>query len=482
MMEHARATTVVVDLDDTLLRGDMLVEQLVWLGHRTPLAAVRLFVRMLARDGRAEAKATLARACEGIPVDALPYRQEVLDLIHAERARGATVILATATHRTIAERIAAHLGVFDQVLATEGWQNLKGTAKLAAIQAAVGDAPFAYLGDAEADRPIFEAAADAIMVAPVSSLRRNPPRGARTLPVEQAAIGGALLRLMRPHHWVKNLLVFLPILAAQRVTDVEALVATVLAAGSFSLMASAIYCANDLHDLDADRRHHRKRRRPLASGMLPVPAAVVAAVLLPVLSLALAHLAGATWVLVAYAVLNVTYTLNLKQRAVIDVLVLAMMYAMRVVAGGVATGILLSGWLIGFSLFLFLSLALAKRHAELAVTSPGSWVAGRGYTHTDLGFLMASGLAVSMGACVVLALYVRSPEVATAYLAPEWLWIVIPLVLYWLMRLWLIAGRAQLHDDPLVFAMRDKVTWLAAVMGGASLFLATRVPLSDLFH
>lgn len=481
-MEQARTMTVVVDLDDTLIRGDMLVEQFLWLGRRAPLAATRLFVRMLADGGRAAAKGDLARACADIPVDVLPYRQEVLDVIHAARTRGATVILATATHRDIAERIASHLGVFDLVIATEGGSNLKGVAKLAAIRAAVGDAPFAYLGDAEADRPILEAAADAVMVEPERNLRRRPPRDARTLPVEQFSTGRALLRLLRPHHWVKNLLVFLPILAAHRVTDLRALLATLLAAGSFSLMASAIYCANDLHDLDADRRHSRKRRRPLASGALPVPVAVLAALILPVLSLTLATFAGATWVLVAYALLNVTYTLNLKQRAVIDVLVLAMMYAMRVVAGGVATGILLSGWLIGFSLFLFLSLALAKRHAELASTSPGAWVAGRGYTHSDLGFLMASGLAVSMGACVVLALYVRSPEVASAYLAPEWLWIIIPLVLYWLMRLWLIAGRAQLHDDPLVFAMRDKVTWLAGMIGGASLFLATRVPLGDLFH
>ena len=471
---HPPASLVIVDLDETLLRTDLLWEQLLWMARFRPLHAVWLFLRMLAPGNRAEVKRVLAEQSPEMPVDALPVREELVRVLRGWRSAGATVVLATATDQAIAERVAAHAGGFDLVLGSDGRTNLKGARKLRAIQERFPATPFVYAGDSSADRPLFDAAEASILVNVAhgvrSTLQRPPVLELR----DREAPWRLMLRLMRPHHWVKNALVFLPLLAGHRITDVAALLASLGAALSFSLMASAIYGLNDLLDLDADRRHHRKRHRPLASGALSAPNALFLSVVLAAVSVGVAFAVSATWVLVAYAATNVAYSLHLKRKPVLDVMLLAGMYAMRVVAGGVATGIVLSSWLIAFSLFFFLALALAKRYTELQSVPDAGWASGRGYAATDRIVILAGGLSVSVAACLVLSLYISSPQVLALYDRPAWLWVSVPVALYWLLRLWLIAGRGALHDDPIVFALRDRVTYAAGIVALGAVLASAR--------
>lgn len=466
----------LLDLDGTLIRTDMLLEQLLWLGkHRLPFV-LGIIARLLRSAGRARAKEDLAEACLAMPVDMLPYNEQVVELARTWHTSGKQVVLATATHRTIALRIAERLGCFDEVIATTADDNLKGLRKLAAIRTRFGEAPVVYVGDSTADLPILRIADTPIVVGGNRRLLRSlADRNPVRIDVPGTSRKG-ILRLMRPHHWVKNILVLLPLAMAHRIADLPLLLSGLVAMAAFSLLASAIYCFNDLLDLDADRRHRTKRTRPIASGTVSIPHAMALGLALAGGGLALAAFTGITSVLVTYAVVNVAYSLRLKRTPVLDVFLLALMYVARVIAGGVATGIVLSDWLIGFSLFLFLSLALAKRYAEIIRTGSESSIGGRGYEAIDHGFVMSSGIAVAVGSCVILALYIKSPEVMVNYLSPTWLWPTVPLTLFWLLRLWRIAARGRLDDDPLVFAMKDRVTYIAGLITLLLILLAINVP------
>ncbi len=473
-LDDTRGDLLVFDLDGTLLRTDMLWEQLTWLVRVRPFRAASLFTRALAPGNRAGVKRELALDTAAMPVDALPLREEMLEVVREWREAGATAVLATATDHGLAVRIADAIGVFDEVIGSDGVTNLKGARKLAAIRERFPDRAFAYAGDSVADLPLFEAASGAILV--------NAPRAVRarlrTPPLheirESQPVWRSALRLMRPHHWVKNVLVFLPVIAGHRLGDMSALLGALGAAIAFSLMASAIYCVNDLLDVDADRRHRTKRRRPLASGAISAPGAVLLSAVLMVSSFAVAALVSAVWVIALYGAMNVAYSLYLKRKPILDVLLLAGMYAMRVVAGGVAASIVLSSWLIAFSLFFFLALALAKRYTELQAVPEDGWASGRGYAASDRIVVLGAGLAVSVASCLVLSLYVSSPQVAAMYSRPEALWLAVPVVLYWLLRLWLIAGRGNLNDDPIVFALRDRVTYAAGVVTLLGVLAASR--------
>lgn len=465
---------LVVDLDGTLLRTDMLWEQLAWLARTRLPTAILLFLKLLAPGNRASVKWEIAIESAGMPVDVLPWRVELLEVLRERRANGATCVLATATNETIARRVGLEAGVFDAIIGSDATTNLKGARKLGAIEAKYPGRHFTYAGDSNADTPLFDAAKEVMLVNAPSRLReRYIAKTVLDLRDSQATASSAL-RLMRPHHWVKNALVFLPVLAGHRISDLTALSRGVGAALSFSLMASAIYCLNDLLDMDADRRHRSKSTRPLAAGDISAPSSVLLASVLFASSLALASVVNALWVIALYAFMNIAYSLELKRKPILDVMLLAAMYAMRVVAGGVATAIQLSSWLIAFSLFFFLALALAKRYTELLAVPEDGWAAGRGYAASDRVVVMGGGLAVSVAACLVLALYVSSPQVEALYNRPFLLWIAVPVAMYWLLRLWLIAGRGRLNDDPIVFALRDRVTYVAGVITLVAVILASR--------
>lgn len=473
-----RRMPLCVDMDGTLVAGDTLHESLVWLARRRPGLLWR--VPAWLRRGRAGFKRRVADAV--VPdAAALPYRSEVLAYVREARAAGRPVVLATAADRRVAEAVAGHLGLFDRVLATEDDHNLKGDAKRRALEEAFGPRGYEYLGDHGVDRAVWEGAARIACVgvsdAEARRLEAHAPVVRR---FERPSAGpGTWLRAMRVHQWVKNVLLFVPLLAAHRVDEPLLWAVTLLAFLAFSLCASGVYLLNDLMDLEADRLHPTKRHRPMAAGRLPLLAGAMAAPLLVAGALAGSALllpAGFVAALAVYLVLNALYTFVLKQVAIADVIFLASLYSLRVLAGGLATGIPVSPWLIGFSLFFFLSLAVLKRYADLRILEASGSVdasPGRDYSIDDAALLLAMGPACGYMAVVVLVLYVQSEAVEGLYRTPELLWLLAPLLVYWISRVWWIAHRGRMTDDPIVFTSRDPASWLVGVLALATLTVAT---------
>ena len=456
----AGARPLCVDLDGTLIAGDTLVESLLAFSREDPLAAWRALA-WLAR-GRAHLKRRLAERAS-LDVAALPYRPEVLDYLRSQRDEGRELVLATASDRSIAEEVAGHLGLFDVVIASDGERNLKGSAKRHALESRFGPGGYDYLGDSRADLPVWEGAASASLFAPSPRLLE---RVRASVPVERTFSGGAgvaprtWFRALRIHQWVKNTLVFVPIVTAHRITDAPLLLLATVAFLCLGLCASGVYLLNDLIDLPEDRRHPTKRRRPLAAGSVPLGSALTAMPLLFAGAFATSLLllpAGFTLCLGVYVVANLAYTFGVRALAIADVLLLAGLYCLRVIAGALAVDLYISPWFVGFALFFFLNLAFLKRYAELRLLarSGSEPPARRAYQRDDADLLLSLGPAAGYMAVVVLALYVSSDEVTRLYRSPEILWLLAPVFVYWISRLWLIARRGDMHDDPILFTLRD---------------------------
>ena len=479
---HTSTLPLVVDLDGTLTPTDTLVESALLLAKQSPLALLRLPFWLL--RGREAMKSEIARRV-AIDPEELPYREDLLDYLRTERAGGRTLVLATAAHQSIAEGVANHLGLFDRVLATDATRNLKGANKLAAIREEVGPA-FAYAGDSAADLPVWEGAEAAVLVGASDAVTRtvrarHPVEREFARPARGLAVWKKALRM---HQWAKNLLLFVPLLTAFSFLPGD-LAVMALAFLCFSLAASATYIGNDLWDLGNDRKHPRKRLRPFASGALPVTLGVAAAVLLLGTSFALAFLVKPAFaaMLLAYVVLTTAYSWFLKERVLVDVLMLSLLYTLRIVTGSVAVGIHTSSWLLAFSLFLFLSLALVKRCSELQLLqSRGQASAhGRDYRVVDLAVLWPMGLASALCAVVVLGLFINAPETRERYAAPDLLWGLVALMIYWLGRLWIKTARGEMDDDPVLYALKDRGSRMvvAAMVGVALCAYFFGVPLSE---
>lgn len=472
--QAAQGLPLCVDLDGTLVATDTLWEGVLALLRKQPWQGFAL--PLWALGGRARFKSELVRRARPDPA-VLPYREDVLRYLREARDDGRPVVLATASHREVAQSVADHLGIFHAVMASDAEVNLKGARKAGALAAAFGEKGFEYIGDAAADVPVFERAAVASTVGPGGA---RAARAAANTPLGRSfalPAGGprVWLRALRVHQWVKNVLIFLPLLAAHRFTDLPLWGLAVAAFASLSLCASTVYVCNDLVDLEDDRAHPTKRRRPFAAGQISIPAALVSVPILLGLAFAISVALLPplfTNGLIAYLLLNGLYTFWLKRVAIADVIFLACLYSLRVLAGGFALAIPVSPWLIGFSLFFFLNLAFLKRYADLRLVAENRGVGspGRDYTVEDAPVLASLGPASGSMAAVVLALYVQSDKVATLYSRPEVLWALIPLIMYWISRVWLIAHRGQMGDDPVLFATRDPVSYL--VLGLAAGVLA----------
>jgi len=466
--ERGARLSLCVDLDGTLVATDTLWESALALLRTQPLRALLLPVWLL--RGRAALKRALANAAP-IDVASLPYRAEVLAYIAEARASGRPVLLATASTRAVAERVAAHTRAFDEIVASDD-ENLKGARKRDALVARFGARGFEYLGDSSADLAVWESAARGSLVGGSPALRAGLL--ARTaLGREFAAPAGgfgAWLRALRIRQWLKNLLLLLPLLASHRFLEAPLALAALLGFLAFSLTASAVYVANDLMDLAADRLHPTKRMRPFASGALSVPAGLIAAPLLVAAGFALAQALPAAFsaALGFYLAVNVVYTLRLKRMLLADVAVLGGLYALRVVVGGIATGVVVSPWLMGFSLFFFLSLAFLKRFAELRLLAEAGAedAPGRAYRASDAPVLLALGLSCAAVSTLVLGLYIQGDMVATLYRSPAALWALVPLLVYWSGRIWLLANRGEVDDDPILFTSRDRTSWVVAALAG----------------
>ena len=459
---------LVVDLDGTLIRSDLLWESLAAILGRRPWLLFVMPFWLLA--GRARLKARVAQHHCPNP-GALPYRPEVLALCRAAHSSGRRLILASASPAAWVQPIAAHLGFFDAVLATESDRNLTGSEKLAAIREEIGDVDFAYLGNSRVDAPIWAAAREALGVGMSPSAARVLAGHSHPTVLESDApsSASAWLGALRPRQWAKNVLVFAPLVLAHDLADSQKLASVVLCFALFCAVASAGYLLNDLLDLQSDRLHPAKRARPIASGELSIPRAIVLLVGL----LGTTLLAGSLWarpevalMLGAYAAISFAYSIALKRTLLLDVLVLAGLYTHRILTGGVAADVSVSPWLLAFSAFFFLSLALVKRYLELVQTreralEPNS---RRAYELGDIPMIEAVGITCGLISVLVLCLYISSSDVSRLYNSPQLLWLICPVMFYWITRIWFLARRGELDEDPVLFATRDPRSYLVAVL------------------
>lgn len=461
MVRNKQTVPLCVDLDGTLVCTDTLFELLLaWL-KRYPSQWWRLPLWWW--RGRAYLKRQLAQAVE-LDVALLPYHQSFLDYLKKEHMAGRRLIMCTAADETVARRVAEHLNIFSDVLASDGVRNLKGSKKATLLSQMFGQEGFDYAGNALSDVLVWQQARQVVVVGASARVQRL---AAETKKVEQVfAITEsrlrALGRALRPHQWIKNILVFVPMIMAHRFFDGSVLAAAVEAWLSLSVCASALYVLNDALDLSADRRHTTKRFRPLAAGQLPLSWAVVAIPLLLLVSFLIGSLLPRDFnlILLAYALGSLVYSLWLKQVVLLDVIFLSGLYAIRLLAGAKAADVPISFWLLAFSIFFFMSLALVKRVAELVNLSANQGMPwGRGYQAEDIRLLATLGATSGYLSVLVLALYINSQEVMVLYQRPELLWVICPLLLYWISRLWLLAHRGQVNEDPILFAFSDKISY-----------------------
>jgi 4-hydroxybenzoate polyprenyltransferase len=409
----------------------------------------------------------------------LPYNYDLLNWLKQQKTQGRKLILCTASDFAIATAISTHLGVFDEVMASDGIKNLAGKNKAEALEQRFGRAGFDYAGNSRADIPVWQNARRAIIVNASIDLAEKVQAFCKVEEVfPSPAIDLKTLRhVLRVHQWMKNLLLFVPLFAAHQLLNIEAWLALILAFFSFSLCASSVYIANDLLDLESDRLHPRKCKRPFASGVVPAWAGVIMSPLLLLVSLLLAGQVEGMFLpwLVFYFVLTCMYSWGLKRLIILDCLTLAMLYTLRIIAGAAAVGMGLSFWLLAFSVFLFLSLAFVKRYAELELQLQNGIqkVHGRGYYTSDAPLVQTMGITSGYASILVLALYLNSDAVVKLYRTPEFVWGAVPVLLFWVSRMWVQAHRGEMHDDPLVFAVKDKASLLSGVAFAGVLLMGT---------
>ena len=464
-----------VDLDGTLVNTDMLVETALHAAHRRPVALFALPFWLM--QGRAVLKAKLADGAK-IDVSTLPYNEDLLAYLRAERQRGRRLVLVTASDRRLAEAVASHLDLFDEVIASDGVQNMKGKAKAETLERRFGAKGFAYAGNASADLPVWRKAQSAILVNTPVSVGRSA-RAIVPVAAEMPRRGSrlkALVRELRVYQWVKNLLVFVSPIMAQALGEPGVASTTALVFLGFCLAASGVYIINDLMDIEADRHHARKRKRPFASGALPIGYGVLGPLLLAAcVALPATVSEEAALVIVFYAALSVAYSARLKERPLVDVFILATLYTVRLLAGGIASGHLVSVWLLNFSGFLFLGLACLKRCGEMRQLQgeEDPTIKRRGYFVSDAMVLMAMGVASSFVSALVMSFYVDSAIAHETYEAPTLMWGMVPLILFWQCRLWLATARGHMLDDPILYSAKDWVSWIAFGLIGIFYVLAT---------
>lgn len=465
-----------VDLDGTLIKSDVLIESFfalikhnVWFVFLIPFWLLR---------GKAYLKQQIADHVE-LDVRLLPYHQEFLDYLRQQHKTGRRLILCTASHSKFARQIAEHLGVFNGILASDGRTNLSGSKKLERLRAKFGERRFDYAGNSRADLHIWPYTRRAILVNPEPGIQVAAKRITsieRVFDDRRCGVIKEYLRALRLHQWFKNLLVFVPLFAAHQFGNTSLLLQAVVGFFAFGLCASGVYLLNDLLDLPSDREHPRKRSRPFASGTISIKSGTL---MIPVLLLAAF---GVAWalpvefgvVLGMYYALTLTYSLWLKRTVLVDVMVLAGLYTIRIIAGAAAVSIVPSFWLLAFSMFIFLSLAMVKRYSELLELqgSDQQTIKGRGYQVVDLATLNSLGAASGYLAVLVLALYINSEDVKRLYTHVEMIWLLLPLLLFWVSRVWLAAGRGKMHDDPLIFSLKDWVSRWVATLTVVILWLA----------
>jgi 4-hydroxybenzoate polyprenyltransferase len=451
-----------VDLDGTLVKSDTFVDALMVLVRHHPAAVLRTPLWVL--KGKAHLKSQVASLVT-LDVAHLPYNLPLLNYLRDEHAAGRKLYLATGADRTQARRIAAHLGIFEDVMASDGTVNLTGNHKLQHLEHRFAQG-FDYIGNALPDLPLLQGAQQAMLANP--DLRLRTALKSRRIPVsrrfvDRARLPFALVKALRVHQWAKNLLVFLPLLLAHSLHLRSVLIA-VTAFMCFCFTASATYIFNDLLDLEPDRRHLNKRKRAFAAGDLSVASGFAISLLLLTLALVTAAYLPRTFLiyLLLYLVTTLAYSLSLKRIVLVDVIILSSLYTIRMLAGSAATNNPVSPWLAALSIFLFLSLAMVKRFSELQnLHSRGATPTnGRGYLLSDIEQLRSFGTSSAYASIVIFALYINGRDVAALYHHPNRMWLITPLMILWVSRVWLLASRGLMDEDPVVFALADRMSLL----------------------
>lgn len=457
---------IVVDLDGTLINTDSLYESLLKGFYKHP---IRLITMVPCVSSKSLFKQKVSSIVELDPA-ALPYNHMLIKWLNERKESGSYIVLATGADIKIANPIAKHLNLFDEVIASDGKSNMTGINKCEELCRRFGTHNFTYVGNSKTDLAVWKKANKAVVV----NARNSVLSAAKKLTSVEKVISpskktfDSWRRVFRFHQYLKNLLVFVPFLAAQKFTDLSSLFSLAYGFLAFCLCASSVYITNDLIDLESDRKHPRKRFRPFASGNVPILYGVVLAPICLAISFMLAFMVNKLFIfwLAGYYILTTLYSLKLKQLILLDCLTLAALYTLRIIAGGAASSTPLSFWLLAFSIFLFLSLAYVKRYAELHMhldKGSNTNLVGRGYNVEDEKIIQMFGISAGYTAVLILALYLNSDQVLHLYQTPQIIWFSIPIMLFWISWLWMKAHRGEMHDDPVVFAVKDKVSLLAGL-------------------
>jgi 4-hydroxybenzoate polyprenyltransferase len=475
MNMNAPTIPLCVDLDGTLICGDLLLESTLLLIKRNPLYVFLIPWWLL--HGKARLKAEIAKRVTLNPA-ALPYNEPFFTWIAAQKVNGRPLWLCTASNHRLAESVASHLGIFDGVISSSDTENMSGRNKAMRLVQKFGARRFDYCGNDPMDLDVWRVSQGAIIVNGSPDLEAQAKSHTKILfsfP-KRSRLVRAAMKALRPHQWAKNMLLFIPLAAAHQVGDLDMFLNACLAFVAFGLCASSVYLLNDMLDLEADRQHLRKKHRPFAAGDLSllfgfilVPSLFAAAV---AVALELPH--DFLVVLLCYYALTLAYSFGLKCVELVDTIMLAALYTIRIVAGAAAVGVPLTFWLLLFSVFLFLSLALVKRYAELdlMLRQGKGKAAGRGYLVEDLSILNSLGSASGYICIIILALYINSPDVEALYNHPQLLWLLCILLLYWISHVWLKAHRGAMHDDPLVFALKDRTSVVVGLLAAITVMAA----------
>ncbi len=467
MTDKSSQIPLCVDLDGTLIKSDSLLESTIIAVRKNPLLLLLMPFWIL--KGRLYFKKSIEKfgKCEAL---LLPYRREVLDFLKKEKDKGRKIVLATATVKSIADDVSNYLGIFDEVIATET-VNLRSEEKRKKLVEKFGSKGFDYIGDSRADLAVWASAANALVLKKSDIVLKKARELSNVIHVFDADKPSLnhYFREIRVYQWIKNILIFLPLFMAHEIGSFSLLFQNFIAFAVFCFAASSVYVTNDLFDIEADRAHPRKRFRPVASGLISVPSAVNLSIFLFLLSIVTSFVflpLRFTMVLLVYLILTTAYSFSLKRVYIIDIIILAGLYTIRIIAGGAAVGVSVSFWMLAFSMFLFLNLAIVKRYTELKQLADANKTKtkGRGYHIDDINLLSSLGTTGGYLSVLVFALYVNSEAVVGLYKRPELLWAIVPVLLFWITRIWFMAHRGKMHDDPIVFTGKDPVSYVAGLI------------------
>ena len=487
-MKESIRKPLIVDLDGSLIRNDLLIDSLLFFIFKRPLNIFKALGYLL--KGKANLKYQLAKKVE-IDVKSLPYNEQALKVIKKVKSDGRKVILATASNEKYALQISNHLGIFDDVLASNEYVNLRSKNKADKLVEEFGENGFDYIGNSQDDLAVWSESSLSYIVEPGFYLLRKlkkihkakgKSKASKIEIIKEVGKKSTLriwLKQIRIHQWSKNLLIFIPLLASHNIADLDSIYNSVLGFILFSLCASSVYMLNDLVDLQNDRKHKSKKNRPVACAKISIFSAAFSCLALLATSCIGAYLLMPLWFfisIISYYILTLSYSLVLKKLEVFDVIMLASLYTIRIIAGAFAISTALTFWILSFSMFIFLSLAFVKRHCEIfdhRKSGSSEAISGRGYYSSDLEIISSLGCASGYLSVMILALYIQDPSTIELYSRPRIIWFACPLFLFWISRIWVLAHRGKIHDDPVFFAIKDKISWVVVTFLTATFWYAS---------